>query len=774
MIKKRTAIFLSLAMSFSLLTGCNGNPAETEPVAESLSAESTAAAEEPVETTPEETEPEVPADETYLRVAVGEMANEWNPAFAVSEGDLEISSLIHTTLLGLDRNGKVTANAADVTSEYNAETNEVTYTIQVKPEVKFSDGTPMTADDVIFTYYLLCDPSYDGSYSVNQQQILGMEAYQKNNTAAPGITVSSEEINALLENPSEELKASIIEQITRPVLEEERVWCEQNWQKYVDRGYGDSAEAFFATLYTYSADASYSIEGKSMDEIVNDTVNLYGMNYNQLAKNYQGDSSFFDAQVRKITENLIYQGKVAGAQGEEVSEIRGIVKVDDRTVTITCLGYDTQKIVQLCNIAVLPMHYYGNPENYNYDNHQFGLTRGDISSIREKAAAPVGAGPYMLERTENGAVYLKANNNYFAGTPTCSSLKLFSLSEEERLPAILNGELDMAHIALNKEETAAIGDANGDGSLNGSRLSTGLIGVNDYYYFGINASLVKVGGDAFSEQSLALRKAFAVLLTANRTSVGEAYFGGSAEVIDYSYTTDHWAAMNRTMEDYTEAFAVKADGSAIYSEGQSPEDRLTAAKAAAAEYLIQAGYTYDEAAGIFTAAPEGGKLEFTAMIPSYFSGDTAMSYIFNQMKTTMEEMGLTLNIQEIENLDEFIWLLSEKSVDFWAGERRTGMEPQLLSYYHSSGKNNFYGLNQPALDELLTAASESTEDYEQRAARYQEIFRSLREQVVEIPAYQRQDGVVYNTERIEVSSIQPLSAYYSWTAAVSSLQMINQ
>ena len=57
MIKKRTAIFLSLVMSFSLLTGCNGNPAETEPAAESSAAESTADAEKPVETTPEETTP---------------------------------------------------------------------------------------------------------------------------------------------------------------------------------------------------------------------------------------------------------------------------------------------------------------------------------------------------------------------------------------------------------------------------------------------------------------------------------------------------------------------------------------------------------------------------------------------------------------------------------------------------------------------------------------------------------------------------------------------
>ena len=63
------------------------------------------------------------------------------------------------------------------------------------------------------------------------------------------------------------------------------------------------------------------------------------MNYTQLAKNYQGDSSYFDAKVRQIAENLLYQNKVDGAGGTEVANISGIVKVDDRTISINCLGY---------------------------------------------------------------------------------------------------------------------------------------------------------------------------------------------------------------------------------------------------------------------------------------------------------------------------------------------------------------------------------------------------------------------------------------------------
>ena len=65
--------------------------------------------------------------------------------------------------------------------------------------------------------------------------------------------------------------------------------------------------------------------------------------------------------------------------------------------------------------------------------------------------------------------------------------------------------------------------------------------------------------------------------------------------------------MSRDSEGGSEAYAVKADGSPIYTEGQSTEERTAAARAAAVEYLTAAGYTYDAEAGVFTAAPEGAR-----------------------------------------------------------------------------------------------------------------------------------------------------------------------
>ena len=56
-------------------------------------------------------------------------------------------------------------------------------------------------------------------------------------------------------------------------------------------------------------------------------------------------------------------------------------------------------------VIVEPMHYYGDASLYDYDNNQFGFTRGDLSAVRDKANQPLGAGPYKFVKYENKTVY---------------------------------------------------------------------------------------------------------------------------------------------------------------------------------------------------------------------------------------------------------------------------------------------------------------------------------------------------------------------------------
>lgn len=81
-----------------------------------------------------------------------------NPIYAVNHDiDGDLSRLIYSSLFKYDQNGNLTADLAENT-DISADGKE--YTIRIKGNVKWHDGTGLTADDVLFTLNLIKDPSY--------------------------------------------------------------------------------------------------------------------------------------------------------------------------------------------------------------------------------------------------------------------------------------------------------------------------------------------------------------------------------------------------------------------------------------------------------------------------------------------------------------------------------------------------------------------------------------------------------------------------------------
>ena len=74
---------------------------------------------------------------------------------------------------------------------------------------------------------------------------------------------------------------------------------------------------------------------------------------------------------------------------ESVTSIEGIKKTGDYSFCIT-----TTSKYECFSFEIAPLHYYGDLSKYDYDNNKFGFEKGDISKIREKESAPLGAGPY--------------------------------------------------------------------------------------------------------------------------------------------------------------------------------------------------------------------------------------------------------------------------------------------------------------------------------------------------------------------------------------------
>lgn len=71
-----------------------------------------------------------------------------NPVLAQTQTDLDLTRLIFTPILSIDRNGDTFYQIAD---SIDSSSDGLTYTLNIRRDIKFQDNVTMTADDIIFT-----------------------------------------------------------------------------------------------------------------------------------------------------------------------------------------------------------------------------------------------------------------------------------------------------------------------------------------------------------------------------------------------------------------------------------------------------------------------------------------------------------------------------------------------------------------------------------------------------------------------------------------------
>ncbi len=85
---------------------------------------------------------------TFTEGIIGSYTNA-NPLYAAGSVDNAVSQLIFSGLLKFDHNNKLAGNLAE---SWVADEREVMYTVTLRPNLKWQDGKPLTAEDVVFTY----------------------------------------------------------------------------------------------------------------------------------------------------------------------------------------------------------------------------------------------------------------------------------------------------------------------------------------------------------------------------------------------------------------------------------------------------------------------------------------------------------------------------------------------------------------------------------------------------------------------------------------------
>lgn len=759
--RQTLALLLAGALTVGSFAGCGGSKAGGETAGtETAGTEAAGTA--------------ASGSDTPLVIANDGMSEKFSPFFAESVPDQNIVDVTQISLVYNDRSGEFIYNGIEgETTSYNGtdytyygptdltitenEDGTVYYDFKLRDDLTFSDGEPVTADDIIFSFYVFCDPTYDGNASVYSLQIEGMEEYRSGMSTLASLLAAAGEDNT-----------------------EFTFWTEDQQNAFWD-AVNDGGAAFAQEIVDYcvengvseegdvaGAAAQWGFDGLAADATAKDFFMAIGDKYGWSFTAMEAESA--GSALSDLIPADVYAYATEGVEtGDAAANISGIQKLDDKTVRVV-LTEVSAPALQTMDIQIAPLHYYGDESQYDYDNNQFGFTKGDLSAIREKTTAPLGAGPYVFKSYENKTVYLEANESYYKGAPVTKELQFKETAEADKLPGVVQGTVDISDPSISKEVMAQICSENSNGEASGDVLTTALYDNNGYGYIGINSQNVKVGDDPSSEQSKDLRKAIATVISVYRDMVIDSYYGDAASVINYPISNTSWAAPQKSDADYEVAFSKDVDGNPIYTDGMSDDEKYAAALDAALGFFEAAGYTVTD--GKLTAAPAGAKLSYEVMIGGSGKGDHPSFGILTAASEALKTIGFDLTINDLAD-GTIMWdALNSETAEMWCAAWQATLDPDMFQIYHSEGGSaNYYAIYSDELDELVMEGRTNT-DQAYRKAVYKEALDFIVDYAVEIPVYQRQNASVFSTQRVNVDSIpQDLTTFYSYLNEIEKIQM---
>ena len=744
--KKTLALILSLIMCVSLFTACgNGNNNGQQ-------------------------------DSTTKTLVVGtqNFDGKFSPFFYTNDYENQVMSMVFDALLGTDREGAVVLkgiegdvrpyNGTDYTYTGIADCDivenadgTVDYNITMKEGVKFSDGTEMTIDDVIFSYYVLLDPTYDGVSTLYSIPIKGLEAYRSG---------MDSRMNLILAAGPDGYTATdyFTEDQYNTFWAAFNAAGEKFAQEIVDYCVAAGSAADANDVAT--AAGAWGFDGLAADataaDFWNAIVAAYGYDISDDGINAETAGTSISALIEAEIGDTFSDYTVGVQTGESAANVSGIVKTGDYSMTVTLTEVSANAIYQI-PVTVCPMHYYGETEKYDYDNNKFGFDKGDLSHVKSVTSAPVGSGPYTFESYSNGAVTLQKNAGYWKGEPKIDTIIWREMQDVDKIPGVVSGTIDITDPSYSAEAAEQIKKANSNGEISGDVLQTDLVANLGYGYVGFNANRVKVGnGNGGDDASKDLRKAIATVIAVYRDVAVDSYYGEFANVINYPISDTSWAAPRVTDEGYKVAFSVDVDGNDIYTEGMTADERYAAAKQAALGYFEAAGYTVTD--GKITAAPAGAPMDAEVMVGGSGTGDHPTFMALTLASDALKELGFNLIVSDMSNFAEMTNAINAGTADMFAMAWQATPDPDMFQIYHSQGGSNekSYWIKDADLDELIMMARQST-DQTYRKTLYKQCLDIVADWAVEIPIYQRQNCVIFSAKRVNLDTVTPdITTYWAW------------
>ncbi len=743
--KKAIALILSLVMCVSLFTACGKQQGGTDD------------------------------QETAKTLVVGtqNFDGKFSPFFYTNSYENDVMNMIFDGLLLTDREGSVVLKGADgevrpyngTDYTYNGVANcdivenadgTVDYKITMKEGIKFSDGEEMTIDDVIFSYYVLLDPTYDGVSTLYSIPIKGLEAYR---------TGMESRMNLILAAGPDGYTAT--DYFTEDQYN--TFWAAFNaagvkfaqeiLDYVVDEGYAAATDPVAAQAANWGFELA---EDATVEDFWAAIVEAYGYDLSDEGINKETAGTSISALIEAEIGDSFSDYTIGVQTGESAPNVSGIVKTGDYSMTVTLTEVSATAIYQI-PVAICPVHYYGEMDKYDYDNNKFGFDKGDLSHVKSVTSAPIGSGPFTFKSYANGAVTLEKNPGYWKGEPKIDTVIWREMLDVDKIPGVVSGTIDITDPSYSAKAAEQIKSANSNGEISGDVIQTDLVANLGYGYVGFNANRVKVGtGNGGDEASKNLRKAIATVIAVYRDVAVDSYYGEFANVINYPISDTSWAAPRVTDEGYKIAFSVDVDGNDIYTDGMSAEDKYAAAKQAALGYFEAAGYTVTD--GKITAAPADARMDAEVMVGGSGTGDHPTFMALTLASEALKEIGFNLIVSDMSNFAEMTNAINAGTADMFAMAWQATPDPDMFQIYHSQGGSNekSYWIKDAELDDLIMQARQST-DQTYRKTLYKECLDIVADWAVEIPVYQRQNCIILSSQRVNLDTVTPdITTYWNW------------
>ena len=756
--KQVIALASAAALSVSVLAGCGGAASST---ASDATSESTSTATAEASNT-------AASDGTLVLAETG-FESKFSPFFASSAADQDVVDLTQLGLLGADRKGEMILNGIEgETREYNGtdytyygtsdcvvtenDDGTVTYDIKLRDDLKFSDGEPVTIDDVIFSMYVFLDPTYDGSVTMYSTPIVGLEEYRNSMSTLSKLIAEAGEDNTDYTNFTEEQQKAF-------------------WDAVNDGGVKFAQEIVDYMMANGATDVTSAAAGWGFDLPDGADAKAFFL---AIGEQYDWSFSAMEAEtagsaLSELIPEDVYAYSTTGVNvGNAVANVAGIVKTGDYSMTLTTSELSTTMIYQL-QMPIAPLHYYGDESLYDYDNNSFGFVKGDLSGVRSKTSAPLGGGMFTFSKYSDGVVYLDANPDYFDGAPKIAHVNMKETQEADKITGVQAGTIDISDPSYSLEVADQIADINGTEGEDGPVITTRLKDYRGYGYIALSAKNVNVGGDPSSQASKDLRKAIMTVIAAYRDEGIDSYYGDTASVINYPISNTSWAAPSVTDDGYQIAYSTDVDGNEIYTSDMKSEDKYAAALQAALGYFEAAGYTVEN--GQITAAPAGAKMEYQVNIGADGNGDHPSFQTLTNAAAALKTIGFTLTVNDMANASDLFASYQSGAAEGWVAAWQSTNDPDMFQLYHSQGATNYYAINDADLDELIMAARQTT-DQEARKAMYKEAMEIILDWGVELPVYQRSEATIFSTERINIDTIaKDQTPYWTYKSELNDLAL---